>query len=45
MKNPRRALQIGEKYGTAAVSKSPETAFSLIPDVFHHTGKGFHLAK
>ena len=33
MKNPGRALEIGAKFGTAAVSKSHQAALSTITDV------------
>ena len=46
-KNPSRALQIGVKIGTAAVSKFPKAALCTIPGVinFYHTGKWLYLGK
>ena len=40
-KNPSRALQIGVKIGTVAVSEFPKAALCTIPGVitFYHTGK------
>ena len=47
MKNPGRALEIGAKIGSAAVSKNTKPALSTIPDVtkFNHTGKELYLGK
>ena len=47
LRNPGRALQITSNIATAAASRSPKAALSLLPEVinFYHTGKGLYLGK
>ena len=42
-----RALEIGASISNAAVSRSPQAAFSTIPDVInlYHAGKGIFLGR
>ena len=45
LSNPGRALDLTAKIATAAATKSPKAALSLLPEVinFYHTGKGLYL--
>ena len=47
LKNPGRALEITSNIATAAATKSPKAALSLLPEVnnFYHTGKGLYLPR
>ena len=47
IKNLGRALEIGAKIGSAAVSKIHKIALTTIPDLVNlcHTGKGLYLRK
>ena len=47
LKNPGRALEITSNIATAAATKNPKAALSLLPEVinFYHTGKGLYLGK
>ena len=47
LKNPGRALKIGANIATAAATKSPKAALSILTEVinFYHTGKGLYLGK
>ena len=47
IKNPRRALEIGANYATAAASRNPKAVLSCLPELinFYHTGKGLYLGK
>ena len=43
MKKPERAVQIGSKFGTAAIITNPEAGFCTIPDRknLYKTGQTF----
>ena len=47
MKKTGVSLEIGATTGSAAVSKHPQLASSIIPDVsnFYYTGKGIYLER
>ena len=47
LKNPARALEIGAKVATAAVSRNPNNVLSTLPEViiFCHKGPSVYLRK
>ena len=47
VRNPEGALDNTANIATAAASRNPEMALSIIPELrnFYHTGKGSYLGK
>ena len=47
LKNPSRFLEIRANVATAAASRNPKAALSILPEVikFYHEGRGLYLGK